>query len=333
MTLNKNEIRENNLIKIKKLFFKKKKALTAELAKETGLSVVTVNSLIKQLVKEAIVTEGMLVKQSLGRPAISYSFNYDRRHYLFLSIQEELTENKRTLIIVSSITNLAGEQKEQKKFDFTNPSLLLLISITKRLISTGYVFEKIGLSIPGKLFNGEIVSSWEGLLNNWEIIDKLEQATGLTVVSQNDAHLLTIGYSIKKNFMTTDTIVGIFYPMESMPGITILSQGRLIEGVKNSAGEAKYLPFLLDKPCPKNELELATNLSHIIDLYNVVIAPNSFVISLNSTHSKILLEIIKQSDSLNKQLNKPNILFTDEFQRTISLGLFWLVTKDTFYEN
>ncbi|MHC5229689.1 ROK family protein [Enterococcus sp. LJL99] len=333
MALNKNEIRENNLIKIKKLLFKKKDALTAELAKETGLSVVTVNSIVKQLVEESVVTEGELIKQPLGRPAISYSFNYDRKHYLLLSIQEELTENGRKLIIISSITNLAGDQKEQEKFDFAIPSLSLLISITKKLVATDYVFEKIGVSIPGKLFNGVIVSSWENLLTDWNIIDQLEQATGLTVVSQNDAHLLTIGYCVQQNFMSTDTVVGIFYPMESMPGITILSQGRLIEGAKNSAGEAKYLPFLLDKTSPKTDRELAINLSKIIDIYNAVIAPNSFVISLNSPHLEILLETIEQSDILNKQLNKPTILFPDEFQKTMWLGLFWLVTKDTFYEN
>lgn len=332
MTLNKNEIRENNLIKIKTLLFKKRQALTSELVTETGLSVVTVNSLIKQLVEESVVTEGELVKQSLGRPAISYSFNYERKHYLFLSIQENLTNNKRKLIVVSTITNLAGDQKAQEKFDFTTPSLPLLISITKKLVSTNYVFEKIGLSIPGKLFNGEIISSWEALLDHWKIIEQLEEATGLAVVCQNDAHLLTIGYCIQQNFMKSETVVGIFYPIESMPGITILSQGQLIEGAKNSAGEAKYLPFLLDRPTPKNNRELAVNLSQIIDLYNAVIAPNAFVISLNSSHPELLLETINQSGILNKQLNKPAILFTDDFQKTLWLGLFWLVTKNTFYE-
>ena len=333
VALDRNEIREYNLIKIKKFLFKKKTALAAELANGTGLSVVTVNSLIKQLVRDSIVIEGALIKQSLGRPAISYSFNYERKHYLFLSIQEELVENKQKLVIVSSITNLAGDQKLQEKFDFSNPSLSLLLSIAKKVLSTDYTFEKIGLSIPGKIFEGEVISSWKDLLNNWKIVERLEQETGLTVVCQNDAHLLTIGYSVKHNFMNNDTVVGIFYPLESMPGITILSQGKLIEGSKNSAGEAKYLPFLLDKTSPKNEQELACNLSKIIDLYNAVIAPDFFVISQNSAHHQVLLKIIEQSDILNKQLNKPKILFIDDFQKTLSLGLFWLATEHTFCEN
>ena len=116
-----------------------------------------------------------------------------------------------------------------------------------------------------------------------------------------------------------------------MPGITIVSNGTLIEGGRNLAGEAKFLPHLLQSPAPKTAAELVNNLLEILAIYNAVIAPDAFVLSAESAPQPMILEAVEQSSLLAKQLNKPKIFFVDPFQDSLTYGLRWLAMRDTIY--
>lgn len=77
-----NPIRQKNLRELKALLFKKRKAIKAEMVKDTGLSVVTINSLVKELVKENIFLENSFVQQKTGgrQPII---FLIMTNHFIF----------------------------------------------------------------------------------------------------------------------------------------------------------------------------------------------------------------------------------------------------------
>ncbi len=119
---------------------------------------------------------------------------------------------------------------------------------------------------------------------------------------------------------------------KSMPGITILSKGVLIEGQKGLAGEIKYLPMLMDKAAPGTDEELVHNLSEIVAIYNAVIAPSIFVISSENIDEEMMKRQIGDNTHLSRQPNKPVIYFDRNFQQSITVGLRWLVTKDTIYK-
>lgn len=332
MTKNKNLIRDKNLHILKKFLFKKGTALKAEMSKETGISVVTINSLVKQLIEENIFIEGEHIQQPLGRPAITYHFNYNQSHFLLLSIQEKKVSENRKLIIIGKIVNLAGEIKYENTFDFSKITLEFFISKISHFLEKEYDIDKIGLSIPGKIYNGVVLSSWENLFDQWNIEQALSQITSIPLVIQNDAHLLTVGYTILHELNKSETIVGIFYPENSMPGITIYSNAALLEGRHNLAGEAKFLPHLIESSAPSNEAELIKSLIEILAIYNVVIAPNSFVISAESVNKSKIINVIEKSSIIPKQINKPNILFVEHFQNSLTLGLRWLVTQNSIYQ-
>lgn len=81
MTTSRNMIRKKNLDILKRYIYKEKSALKADMAVHTGLSVVTINSLVQELVSSSIITTGSSYQQSLGRPALSYDFNYDHSFF------------------------------------------------------------------------------------------------------------------------------------------------------------------------------------------------------------------------------------------------------------
>lgn len=332
MSQNKNLIRNQNIDTLKKFLFHKETALKAEMSKETGISVVTINSLVKELVEENVLIEGDLTQQPLGRPAITYHFNYEQSHFLLLSIQEMKIKAERKLILIGKIVNLAGTVLYDEKINFQPVTLDFLLKNTLRFLAMDTGIEKIGLSFPGKIHNGTVLSSWENLFDHWRIEEAFAQQTSIPVIIQNDAHLLTVGYTILTKLHSTQTIVGIFYPENSMPGITIYSEGKILEGGHHLAGEAKFLPHLIHSSVPSNEVELINNLVEIIAIYNAVIAPDAFVISAESINQINFLNAIENSSVITKQIYQPKIFFITDFQEALTIGLRWLVTKDSPYQ-
>lgn len=327
-----NPIRRKNSEKLRTMLFIKRKAVKAEMAKETGISVVTINSLVTELVKKNIFLEGPLIQQKTGRPAVEYTFNYNRSFYLLISIQEKKSaERKRELEIILKVVNMDGIEKVSEVIDFTDMSIEHLLSIIQKYIHGEYEISKIGLALPGKIFEGVITSSWEDVFNGWNIGQELKRITDIPIKIQNDAHIMTIGFCVKNNLFINESVVGIFYPEKSMPGITIFSNGALIEGQKGLAGEAKYLPILMDKAAPDTETELAYNLSEIIAIYNAVIAPSIFIISSENVEDKMMRQTIENNKNLSRQRNKPTIYFDQNFQQSVTDGLRWLITEDTIY--
>lgn len=331
MSQNKNLIRLQNLTTLKLYLFQKQTALKAEMAKETGLSVVTINALVKELVAEKIFLEGETIQPPLGRPAINYHFNNDQSHFLLLSIQEEPPYQTQNLKIVATIINLAGQLKEQKKATFEEVSLEKLLTYIQDFLKTPYSIERIGLSIPGKIYNGVVLSSWYERLNGWQIENDLKKITDIPISIQNDAHLMTVGYTKLQQLPQPQTLVGIFYPGYSLPGISLYADNHLIEGSRNLAGEAKYLPHLIDMKKPASKKEYLANLREILEIYNAVIAPDSFIISTEFVTEEEILALVQDSPILNQQINRPTFLFQQDFQTAIMAGLRWLVTAFSLY--
>lgn len=331
MKNNKNIIRENNINTLKNFMFKNETALKSEISKETGISVVTTNSLVKELVEENTLIEGKLIHQPLGRPAFTYHFNYDKSLFLLLSVQENQINNIRKLKIISKVVNLKGNTKYIESADFFPVTIDFLINSIYSNINKDFDISKIALSIPGKIFDNVILSSLDGLFNNWNISKELCKLTSIPISIQNDAHLLTVGYTLLHEMNTSDTIVGIFYPENSMPGITIFNHGSILEGGHNLAGEAKFLPHLIDKNPPTTEFELVKNLTQILEIYNSVISPDSFIISVESGTIKDAIKQFNNSLIISNHVNKPDLFFIENFETALDKGLLWLLNNNSPY--
>lgn len=326
--MNKNLIRKKNLTQVKSLLFKNERLFASDLVKQTNISMVTINSLLKELISERVVQEGTLTQREMGRPAIEYIFNYDYSHAMLFSIQEK----KPGLLIKVKVVNLKGEIKAEDTIDFSEISRDKFKSIiTEQLSKTTYI-DRIGVLFPGKINQGVVQSSWNTLFDGWDINELIESVTDLPFFIQNDAHLITIGHCIKQNISFSKTIVGVFYPQQSMPGVTLFTEGKLIEGNHSLAGEAKYLPTLIAKPSPENNQDLAERLAELLPFYNAAIAPEYFIISSDGVVDELFLAAIDNNKLLKKQPNQAKIEFVSNYQECITLGLRWLVYQDTPFD-
>lgn len=326
--MDKNLIRKKNLERVKRELFQQKKMFASDLVKVTGISMVTINSLLKELVAAGTVQEGALVQREIGRPAIEYEFNDNQEHALLLSIQE----NKGFLEIKSFVINLRGTIQREATIDFSEITMANFQKIlTNELAAAGPV-EAIGVLLPGKIADGVVQSSWYEKFDGWPIAEAVKEVTPLPCYFQNDAHLITIGYCIWRTISLTETLVGIYYPRKSMPGITIFSNRKLLEGQQALAGEAKYLPGFMDRPLPETDQELAQKLADLLPFYNAAIAPNRFILSTTETPEALIQAAIAKNTLLPMQMNQSKIEFVSNFQQCIILGLHWLIYQGTPYD-
>lgn len=326
--MDKNLIRKKNLDHVRRELFQHKKMFASDLVKATGISMVTINSLLKELVADGSVQEGPLIQREIGRPAIEYQFNDDQAHSLLLSIQEV----DGLLEIKSFVINLRGSVQRETTVDFSEISIANFQRIVAEELAVSGSIEAIGVLLPGKIADGVVQSSWYEKFDGWPIADAVKEVTPLPCYFQNDAHLITVGYCIRKNISLKYTLVGFYYPKKSMPGITIFSNRHFLEGHRSLAGEAKYLPGFMDTPLPNTDQELAQKLVDLLTFYNAAIAPDRFILATVDTSEDLVKETLAANPLLPKQMNQPEIAFVSDFQQSIVLGLHWLIYQDTPYD-
>ena len=320
-----NYLKEKNLRILKSILFEKKTATKTELSNISNLSTVTVNSLVKDLVETGEFIEGEPIQQKMGRPAVIYSFNYNFQKYLLLSIQEE----KNKLYINTVITNMAGEIKGEKLHSFDNIELAAIISIIDEETEKNKNIAAIGISIPGQTRNEEIFVSWNEKLNGWNLKKEINLKYDIPVKIENDANLVTVGYCIKNNIHSRESVTGIYFPKNSLPGASIFWNGKIFTGKDGLAGEIKYLPDFINRKQITSTDETVEKLINTIVLFNSIVAPYLFIIYAEDINENEFQEKVFRNEIIKQQPNMPVIKVSDTFGEDIITGLQWLVSSDS----
>ena len=116
-----NLIKDENLKVLRRVLRKEREATKPQLAEKTGLSVVTIQSLIKTLVENGEVLEGEIVQPRLGRPAVTYRFHERARLALIIFMYEK--NGKDTAVCeVCDLYGTSIERMEKKLKDISEES-------------------------------------------------------------------------------------------------------------------------------------------------------------------------------------------------------------------
>lgn len=319
-----NYLKERNLKILKRILFEKKTATKTELSNISTLSTVTVNSLVKVLVETGEFIEGELIQQKMGRPAVIYSFNYNFQKYLLLSIQEE----KNKLYINTVITNMAGEITDRKLYSFENIEMQAIIEIIDEAVKGNNSIAAIGISIPGQTKDEKIFVSWNEKLNGWNLKKEISSKYDIPVKVENDANLVTVGYCIKNNIYSRESVVGIYFPKDSLPGASIFWDGKIFTGKDGLAGEIKYLPDFINYRKITSADSVIEKLINTIVLFNSITAPGLFIIYAENINEDEFQKRVYDNEIIKRQPNVPVIKVADTFGEDIITGLQWLVASD-----
>lgn len=239
--MNRKDLRNHNLQKLCTALRSLKKATKPQLAEYTGLSVMTVNTLVKILQErgEIELLDDFVPSASEegGRPARQYRYIDDRRLALASCFYEEAGKN----IMESSVENLLGETIFSEKIACAEISLDFLKETIRRYQEKYPQLALVMMGLPGVEVDGAMAVIDYPALKGLRVREQLQKDTGLPIYLANDINAAISGYSMTLGETARqETVIGIYWPEQYPPGAGIMLNGELYKGRDGLAGEISF---------------------------------------------------------------------------------------------
>ncbi|NUU62180.1 ROK family protein [Paenibacillus agri] len=320
----KNLIKEINLNHVRRVMKQVQTATKPQLSALTKLSVVTINSLVKDLVKYGELLEDELVSSSGGRPALNYRYNFNYHLALVLYMREYQGQDT----VVATVINLQGDVLAREDYVMALFEKERLYAIINQFLVQYPSINVIGLGIPGQSVHGEITVSSHERLNGIRIIEDLQQEFGLPVVLENDVNAAVVGYCVEREPEEEQTVVGIYFPDKTPPGMGIYLDGRIVKGKDGMAGEIKFLPLHADWGSSLDFQAFAEVVSQTIHITNAILAPHKIVIYQQQMNPADWAQYWKEYRAKHNMPVEPEVLLETTFQEDFEIGMKWLTLKE-----
>ncbi|CAM3998029.1 ROK family transcriptional regulator [Saccharibacillus endophyticus] len=270
-------MKEINMNTVRRTLKRMETATKPQLAAETGLSVVTVAALVRELTERGELNEEETGTSTGGRPATVYRFDYAYR----LALSLHLHEREGVDTVFASVVDLRGDirKHEERLFDVLDRDSFL--RWIKNLMQDYPRIQTIGLGIPGQAVEGRIEVSSHDRLRGTYPAKWIEEHFGVPVLLENDVNAALHGYLLEgagDEEAEDGAVIGLYFPIKYPPGMAISWNGTLIGGKRGMAGEVKYLPLDIDWSRPPAGDAWNEIVCRIVHTASVVLAPERVVL-------------------------------------------------------
>ncbi|MDO7863998.1 ROK family protein [Brochothrix thermosphacta] len=263
-----------NVNTVRKILKAKKTMTKPELSEISGLSVVTINAIIQELVDSQEVLKLKETQSTAGRKATLYAYNGEFELFLTVCLSQE-KENEVVDIVVA---NAFGEAIVEERKEVQQLTLSFLIEALAPYVARYSTLKLISVGIPGQEINGRLTMiDFEKLLDV-QLEKTLTERFQLPVILENDINAAIIGFCTSEKFLQSESVVGLYYPDSNPPGAGIYLNGKLIKGKNGLAGEIKYLPVkqnwetvVTATDIEENIIQSAQSLVSMYDPHHVVV--------------------------------------------------------------
>lgn len=305
-------MREVNLNLIRRALKTYKQATKQQLAEYTGLSIVTIGTLLQTLLDEHIAIEVGFVPSSGGRPAQQFEFNADHGHVMALFTHEQNGAD----ILHIRVANLYGQCVYSDDAELSEITLNTFEGWIDPLIETYPTLRAIGFGLPGVAYDGKIILSDYQHLSGTDFLAHYSERYGLPTLFANDVNAASIGYCKRNQIESETTVLYLYFPKKYPPGLGICINGSLYKGKHNFAGEIAHVPSGVnwwDSQLYETPEKLHNALSQLIMTLSGVLAPHIIAIYasfLTAEHIQLLQNVCAEH---LPQAQVPEIRHTRDF--------------------
>lgn len=310
--INKNLIRNSFRYEIE--------STATNLAQKTGLSVVTVNGLLKEMVETKEVFLGESRSSNGGRPSTVYIYNdMFRCAVIAFGFTRDNKDYMRFLV-----TNLLGKCIYEEEFNFENIEYNTFDKTLNSLFDKYKSIEVIAFGLPGTEENGVVnVIDYPGIAGD-KFMKHYKERYGVKVIFVNDINAAVNGYyNTKIDNYDDGTVVGLVFNRVYLPGSGLVINGEIHTGKSNFAGEMAYMPLGIDwiNINYDDEDEITEAISKVIAIFSCVVAPEHFVLYgdfFSENSAKIISE--KTRKTLNNYFTT-DIVTCNNFEEDYKNGM------------
>ncbi|WP_405156668.1 ROK family protein [Paenibacillus sp. FSL K6-0108] len=316
-------MKEININHVRQVMKRVETATKPQLASMTKLSVVTVNSLVKELCDMGELFEDETVPSNGGRPALTYRYNYDFSLALVMYINEKQGQD----LITATVINLEDNMVFREEYTMPTFDQKHFYEIIGNVLAQHASIKVIGIGIPGQTVNGEITVSSHRQLEGIRMTEDLEAQFGLPVIMENDVNAAISGYCAKQELDEDQCVIGMYFPTHYPPGMGIHLDGKVIRGKLGMAGEVKYLPMGVDWYSSMEKELFIKTVCNMIQTVNAILAPNQVVIYQQMVEGDEVIQAWQMYQVELSMPSYPDIILIDSFREDFEAGMRWLALK------
>ena len=232
--MDKNDLRNKNLALLRNVMRQARVLTKPQAAELSGLSVVTVNALLQELLAAGEVLRAEEVSSSGGRPAQQYVYN--ARHRLALTVYMHEKAGRDTMFI--ALQDMLGNALEKQELQPEHITIELFQRVLQPYFARYSQITAVVVGLPGMEVRGRLAVIDYPELQNLPFCALLKEAFGCPVYLENDINAAVLGCTAALGEQgREETVVGIYLPQNYPPGAGISLQGRIYKGRDGMAGE------------------------------------------------------------------------------------------------
>ncbi|WP_086349277.1 ROK family protein [Candidatus Enterococcus clewellii] len=321
-----NQLKNSNINRLRKIIYQKKQVTKPALAEQSGLSIMTVNNLMRELLSNEEVTETKSSVSTGGRRASVFEFN--AMHRLILTLC--LLEKNKTFAFLFSVHDLNGNILVQEELAGDHFDKVVAKKQIEQFLVSYPAIGCLVIGLPGVEHNGVVQVMDFSLMKGERLKSYFEDAFHFEVILENDVNAVAYGYSQSAETNYSNAVVGLYYPETFPPGAGVVLNDRIVKGRNGVAGEIAHLPSDPDwTTFSFTETATIGNLLNNIQTYMSLYDPDCFVIYRNywsdDQQLKILVEGRIKMEFPFVEL--PEIILSKDFDQDYVFGLFSLGIK------
>lgn len=223
------------------------RATKADIAWDSGLSQTTVSQALTQMEARRQIRQTGFQASSGGRKAAVYELDADAGRAYALAVEIDRID----WAVGNALGTIIAEGSRLVRTDPVEDAIALVAALRKdgfgRPQGRGSNEDSAALAVgvPGAVVDGSIITG--NLRSKWaegNIARHIEKATGLSVHMENDMNATALGYaaSAETGGRKLHSLVYIHFNEGPCTGSGLISEGRILRGAANFAGELGYLP-------------------------------------------------------------------------------------------
>lgn len=242
MNANALVMKEININLVRRMLKLKQTATKHQIAAATGLSTVTVATILQKLLEENVVLDAGLVASMGGRPAQLFRFNENHSHILVLFTHEQGGLD----ILYVRVADLNGECVYERDAPLAEINLHTFEPPIETVLQEYTTIRAIGFGLPGVELGGQVVFADYPALTGTAFLRHYQQRYQLPVIFENDVNAACVGYCKHHPIDVESATIYLYFPQKYPPGGGIYINGRLYKGSNNYAGEISGMPLGID---------------------------------------------------------------------------------------
>ncbi len=325
-------VKRINIELVKATLKNMKTATKPEVAKVTGLSVMTCGTILNELLVTGEVLELEIDPSSGGRPAIRYQYNAD---YAQIACLYARTEGKDTFLSYQ-VCNLLGECLEEDSIYHELINYEVYETQLEELMSRYPQIKAAGIGVQGVVNQGVIgecdIKDLEGL----SIESKLKDKFNIEIIAQNDMNLITYGYYHHQEDEKDENMAYIYFPEDNYIGAGMVVRGQVVKGKTNFAGELSFLPFGISRDKQIEQFNhpqtMISLVAQSIASITAVINPALILLAGRCVREGDLLVIQREVEKIIPKQHMPRLIYRQDIHDDYMNGLKSLTLNQMSYQ-